>query len=108
MHTQQSGIICKKSLILVTASKKDSPLPRFGFTVSKKIGSAVVRNKIKRRLKSIVRDCCDATATSQKPASNIAEAKFDFVLIATRQTAGCNFLYLRNQVKEAIEFIVHK
>lgn len=31
------------------------PLPRFGFTVTKKIGNAVVRNRIRRRLKEAVR-----------------------------------------------------
>jgi ribonuclease P protein component len=31
------------------------PQPRFGFTVTKKIGNAVVRNRIRRRLKEAVR-----------------------------------------------------
>ena len=31
-------------------------MPHFGFTITKKIGSAIVRNKIKRRLKSIIRE----------------------------------------------------
>ena len=29
--------------------------PRFGFTVTKKIGNAVVRNRIRRRLREVVR-----------------------------------------------------
>ncbi|NOZ14100.1 MAG: ribonuclease P protein component [Acidobacteria bacterium] len=32
-----------------------SPDKRFGFTVSRKIGNAVVRNKVKRRLSELVR-----------------------------------------------------
>ena len=37
-------------------SNKTNKIPHFGFTITKKIGSAVVRNKIKRRLKSIIRE----------------------------------------------------
>jgi ribonuclease P protein component len=33
---------------------QDRP-PRFGFTVTKKIGNAVVRNRIRRRLREVVR-----------------------------------------------------
>lgn len=32
---------------------------RFGFTVTKKLGSAVVRNRIRRRLREIVRSISD-------------------------------------------------
>ena len=35
-------------------SNKTDNLPHFGFTITKKIGSAIVRNKIKRRIKSII------------------------------------------------------
>ena len=37
-------------------STENDNVPHFGFTITKKIGSAVVRNKIKRRLKSIIRE----------------------------------------------------
>ena len=37
-------------------SNENDNIPRFGFTITKKIGSAIVRNKIKRRLKSIIRE----------------------------------------------------
>jgi ribonuclease P protein component len=45
--------------------------PRFGFTVTKKIGNAVVRNRIRRRLRAAV-----------KAASLHAAAGADYVLIA--------------------------
>ena len=37
-------------------TNKNDNIPHFGFTITKKIGSAIVRNKIKRRLKSIIRE----------------------------------------------------
>ncbi len=50
--------------------------PRFGFTVTKKLGGAVVRNRIRRRLKAAIAQLA------------IAEAKdgYDYVIVA-RQAA---------------------
>jgi len=52
-----------------------SPGSRFGFTVSKKIGKAVVRNRVRRRLKAAVRELLP-----------LARAGLDYVVIA-RQPA---------------------
>jgi ribonuclease P protein component len=46
--------------------------PRFGFTVTKKLGNAVVRNRIKRRLKEAVR----------KAQVSLARGGFDYVIVA--------------------------
>jgi ribonuclease P protein component len=46
--------------------------PRFGFTVTKKIGNAVTRNRIRRRLK--------AALTELAPA--LAQPGFDYVVVA--------------------------
>lgn len=46
--------------------------PRFGFTVTKKLGNAVVRNRIRRRLKSAI------AAIS----ADHAKGGFDYVLVA--------------------------
>lgn len=46
--------------------------PRFGFTVTKRLGSAVVRNRIRRRLREALR--------AQALAS--AEAGLDYVVVA--------------------------
>jgi ribonuclease P protein component len=48
-----------KGFTLQSARRADLPpedaLPRFGFTVTKKVGGAVVRNRIRRRLKEALR-----------------------------------------------------
>lgn len=49
----------------------DTGAPRFGFTVTKKIGNAVVRNRIRRRLKEAVR----------LHGAAVAAAGTDFVLV---------------------------
>lgn len=50
----------------------ESAGPRFGFTVTKRLGSAVVRNRIRRRLREALRT--EALAA--------AEAGVDYVVIA--------------------------
>lgn len=54
-----------------------------GYTASRKVGNAVVRNKAKRRLRSLVRRFSDGFIFG-----------YEFVLIANGQTAECLFLNL--------------
>lgn len=46
--------------------------PRFGFTVTKKLGGAVTRNRIRRRLKSAIDDV----------ANDFSQPQFDYVIVA--------------------------
>jgi len=55
--------------------------PRFGFTVTKKIGNAVVRNRIRRRLKEAVR-----LAGVER-----GEASTDYVLVGRRAALSLEF-----------------
>jgi ribonuclease P protein component len=41
--------------LLEVLSRGDEAAPRVGFTVTKKVGNAVVRNRVRRRLKEAVR-----------------------------------------------------
>jgi len=43
-------------VLLVRPREDSDPTMRVGFTVTKKIGNAVVRNRMKRRLRAIVRE----------------------------------------------------
>ena len=55
--------------------------PRFGMTVTKKIGNAVERNRIRRRLREAIR----------KVSPGHACAGYDYVLIARRDALGESF-----------------
>jgi ribonuclease P protein component len=48
------------------------PEPRFGFTVTKKLGNAVRRNRIRRRLKAAVAEA----------AADLGVTGFDYVIVA--------------------------
>jgi ribonuclease P protein component len=65
---------------------------RFGFTVTKKIGTATERNRIRRRLKEAVR-----AASPQ-----FGEAHGDFVVLARREALQIDFLALTMALARAV------
>lgn len=81
-------------VLLVRPREDDDPQMRAGFTVTKKIGNSVIRNRLKRRLRAMVRQLL--------PANGIAGA--DHVLIGrgaglTRDFAALNSDFLRALAK---------
>ncbi len=66
--------------------------PRFGFTVTKKLGNAVVRNRIRRRLKAIVRGL-DAASVTQS---------FDYVVVARSEALAQPFSLLEQEFRRAL------
>ncbi len=69
--------------------------PRFGFTATRKLGGAVVRNRIKRRLKEAVR---------RLEADEIASGR-DYVLIGRGKTFGAPFSAIVDDVRSAIKSV---
>lgn len=69
--------------------------PRFGFTVTKKIGNAVVRNRIRRRLREVVR----------LSFANIAAPGTDYVLIGRRAALSLPFDRLVDDLRSGLGVI---
>ena len=69
------------------------PTARFGFTVTKKLGNAVVRNRIKRRLREAVR----------LSASPYCRPEFDYVLIARAAALARGFADLKGDLVVALQ-----
>ncbi|NKJ42836.1 ribonuclease P protein component [Novosphingobium sp. SG916] len=65
---------------------------RFGVTVTKKIGNAVVRNRMKRRFRALLRDLL--------PSLGIAGA--DHVLIGRENGVERDFALLRSELVQAL------
>jgi ribonuclease P protein component len=68
-------------------------VPRFGFTVSKRVGGAVERNRIKRRLKAAARDVLLEHARSD----------YDYVVIARRAALDVAFAALVSDLADALK-----
>ncbi|HVY21267.1 MAG TPA: ribonuclease P protein component [Bauldia sp.] len=77
----------------VPGGKADRP-PRFGFTVTKKIGNAVVRNRIRRRLREAVRR-----------VESHAESATDYVLVARHAALTLQFERLVTDLRSGFEVL---
>lgn len=69
-----------------------SGCPRFGFTVTRQIGNAVVRNRIRRRLKDAVRNA----------DPNLARDGHDYVVVARHGAINRAFAELRREIEVAL------
>ncbi len=79
-------------VLLVHPRDDGDPTMRVGFTVTKKIGNAVVRNRMKRRLRSLARELL--------PTQGIAGA--DHVLIGRNGGIERDFDSLRRELGKAL------
>ena len=80
-----------KNLNLVVFTRKDNLL-RIGFSVSKKVGKAVVRNKVKRRMSAIV-------------FNNLKNLKkgYNLIFIAKPEIVNISFTELEKELNFAME-----
>ena len=67
----RSGVRVGRSTLVVHALAKQSPPSRAGFVVSKAVGNAVTRNRVKRRLRHLV---ADALGTAPRPVDVVVRA----------------------------------
>ena len=74
-------------------SKKNDNTPHFGFTITKKIGSAIVRNKIKRRLKSIIKELL-------KSKDEYFDLSFNYILICKKEIVKVSYHDLENELMD--------
>ncbi len=68
------------------------PAIRVGFTVSRKVGNAVVRNRVRRRLREVARLVIPQVARDDQ----------DYVLVGRQGAIGRDFLALQAELQEAL------
>ena len=80
--------------VLLVRDRKDSdPAIRVGFTVTKKIGGAVIRNRMKRRFRALAREVVPVKGF---PGS-------DHVMIGRAKGIERDFGLLRNELSDALD-----
>ena len=79
-------------VLLVRKRDDDDDLVRVGYTVTKKIGNAVVRNRMKRRLRALVRETFP----------HLAVAGADHVLIGRSSGIERDYATLASELKRAL------
>lgn len=84
--------IGKTGFLLVMRRRGDDGPPRVGFTITRKIGGAVVRNRIRRRLR----------AAAHAAFWRSAERGADYVLVARRGAETQDFAVLLDDMNRAL------
>jgi ribonuclease P protein component len=84
-------------LVLQVLSRNDDGPARLGFTVTKKIGNAVIRNRTRRRLKEAAR-----LVLARQPPHGV-----DLVVIGRAATATRDFAALQDDLRRALRKAGH-
>lgn len=83
---------CPSGVAVAPARPGCGTPPRFGITVTKKIGGAVARNRIRRRLKEALRGLVPLPARHGH----------DYVIVARREALGIPFTLLKESLAKAL------
>ena len=101
MRVQQSGKKWVAPTVIVQTGMGDEVIgTRIGFTATKKLGNAVTRNRVKRRLRMAVRE-----------ALGLVTPAFDIVLVGRAETATCPYASLVKDLRwclKRLEILPHE
>ena len=92
LRVQGTGTRFRRRHLVLLVLANDVETSRVGFTVSKRVGNAVVRNRVRRRLREGVRG-----------NSPILCAGMDYVIIALPQSARVEFKVLCSELSSLLQ-----
>lgn len=98
LHAAQGRKAARPGLVLHCVRQKEADetgCPRIGFTVTKKVGNAPTRSRIKRRLREVAKEVLPRAG---KPG-------FDYVLIGRRASLTRSFADLLDDLEKALQMI---
>jgi ribonuclease P protein component len=82
-----------RQFVVYYSERTNGPNFRVGISVSKRVGNAVIRNRIKRRVREVIRELED----------DLSEGK-DYVIIARKPTADMSF----HQIKSSLIHVLKR
>ena len=95
IYKQNQRYFCDYFTLLIQYKSFEIKVPpRFGFVVSKKVGNAVMRNNVKRKLREIIRLLLK---------ENKLKSNFDAVFIAKDRITSIDYANLTAQVEVALQ-----
>ena len=84
----------KNKAFVIYIRKKKMEVPHFGLAISKKVGNAVCRNKLKRRVRAIIDEAKESFPNSR-----------DYIIMIKRSCADLSFQEMRRNLIELIKEI---
>lgn len=94
-RTEQYALVFKKgisranNLAVINVLANGLNISRYGLVTSKKVGGAVTRNRVKRRLREIVK---------RLPV----KSGWDIVLVARPEIAGAEYQHMKDKLRELL------
>jgi ribonuclease P protein component len=92
LSAAKGRFVPQAGVLIQARDRRDADPPRVGFTCTKKLGNAVMRNRIRRRLKEAARIALPG----------VAQTGFDYVLIGREASATRGFEALQNDIISAV------
>lgn len=89
----RAGKKYRSRLFTLQSDKSDRDSMRFGLTVTTKVGNAVIRNRIKRRLRDAARQVMPGNG----------QPGYDYVLIARKDVLHAEFSELRTEISAGLD-----
>lgn len=90
-HVRRSGHRRSHPLLLLFAAENDRASARFAITASRRVGNAVVRNRVRRRIREAIR----------QHLSNV-QPGWDFLFVARGRAAVAPYPELEGAVRELL------
>ena len=92
----QGRKLVRPGFVLQALQGETSAVPVLGFTATKKLGNAVIRNRAKRRLREAAR-----LVLAERTADGA-----ELVLVARRETGDMDFAALRQNLAQALDEVL--
>lgn len=98
--TVRAGVRASRPCVVVHARASQAPT-RIGFVVSKAVGNAVVRNRVKRRLRHSVRGIVGSAAGGPDPVVEVSASDLRVVVRALPRSGQASYRELDRELSSA-------